>query len=111
MTESPSTPNTAASASPACCATSDCTPDNAQDMRAALHRVADRVSEALQDLPHSGIDMATQARQKVVQQTHHVSEVAQHYIQDKPFKSLMMAAGTGAAVALALDLWLRARKH
>lgn len=103
MTESPSTPNTAASASPACCTTSACTPDNAQDMRAALHRVADRVSEALQDLPHTGIDMATQAR--------HISEVAQHYIQDKPFKSVMMAAGTGAAVALALDLWLRARKH
>lgn len=111
MTESPSAPNTAASATPACCATSACPPDNTQDMRAALHRVADRVNEALQDLPHTGIDMATQARQKVAQQTNHVSEVAQHYIQDKPFKSVMMAAGTGAAVALALDLWLRARKH
>jgi ElaB/YqjD/DUF883 family membrane-anchored ribosome-binding protein len=111
MTELLSPPNTAASANPACCVPSASTADNTQDMRAALHRVADRVSEALQDLPHASIDMATQARQKVAQQTHHVSEVAQHYIQDKPFKSVMMAAGTGAAVALALDFWLRARQN
>jgi len=110
MTELLTAKDTADRTTPASCATS-CASNNAQDIKATLNKMVDRVSDALQDLPHTGTDMATQARQKLSQQTHHVSEVAQHYIQDKPFKSVMLAAGTGAAVALAMDWWLRARKH
>lgn len=85
--------------------------DALRDARPALHRMADRVSDSMHDMAIHGKDAVHDAEQLLEKQTRHVRVTAEHYIQHAPFKSVLMAAGTGALTALVASWVMRANKH
>eukprot|EP01030_Chromulinospumella_sphaerica_P006242 gene6242-6102_t len=80
--------------------------DVIDEARPVLHRIADRVSDTAQELAQKGKDAAHEAQEQLEIGAQRVRENAEHYVQNAPLKSLLLAAGTGAAVALALLLKL-----
>lgn len=77
----------------------------------ALKRMADRVSDSMYDMAMQGKDAAQEAEHLLEKQTRHLRVTAEHYIQDAPFKSILIAAGTGAATALVASWLIRSHKH
>ena len=46
------------------------------------------------------MDMATQAKDRAKESLSHYSEATSRYVAEKPVQSILIAAATGAAVAL-----------
>ena len=79
--------------------------------RPVLSHMADRVSDSLQDLAERGKETAIEAEHRLEKEARHAKRSAERYIQHAPFQSVMVAAGTGAAVALAVSWLMHLRKH
>ncbi|WP_090142468.1 YqjD family protein [Limnohabitans sp. DM1] len=84
--------------------------DVIDEARPVLHRIADRVSDTAQELAQKGKDAAHEAQEQLEIGAHRVRENAEHYVQNAPLKSLLIAAGTGAAVALAVSWYMNSNK-
>jgi ElaB/YqjD/DUF883 family membrane-anchored ribosome-binding protein len=67
----------------------------------ALSRMTHRVKDELHDLSESGKEALSDAKHKLEKEAHHVRLTTEHII----------AAGTGAAVALAASWLLRSRSQ
>ncbi len=82
-----------------------------QDARPAFNRMADRVTESMHELASEGRDAAYEAERQLEGKVRHIRVSAEHYIQHAPFKSILIAAGTGAVTALAVSWLMRSRSH
>ncbi len=85
--------------------------DVLNEARPALSRVADRVNDSVHDLLKQGKDAVYKTEQQLENEVRHLRVTAEHYIQHAPIKSILIAAGTGAATALVAAWLLRSRNH
>jgi ElaB/YqjD/DUF883 family membrane-anchored ribosome-binding protein len=76
-----------------------------------VERLAHRLCDHLSDMAHHSRDAVTDAQKLLAQKTHQVSSSAEHYIHCAPFKSVLIAAGVGAAAATLVNWLLRSRNH
>lgn len=72
-----------------------------------VERAADRASE----MAHQSLQAVRDRTQHLSESAHQVAEDARHYVQDRPVKSLMMAALCGAAVAGLLSYLLGSQRQ
>ncbi|PUE11540.1 hypothetical protein B9Z51_04440 [Limnohabitans sp. T6-5] len=85
--------------------------DVLDEARPVLHRIADRVTDSAQELVKKSKDAAYEAQEKIESGVQNVRDNAEHYIHDAPLKSILIAAGTGAAMALALSWFMSSNKR
>ena len=78
-------------------------------VRPAVTDMADRVHDRLHDLAQNAKETAIQAERQLEKEARHAKNVAEQAIAHAPFQSVLIAAGTGAAVALAVSWWLQHR--
>jgi ElaB/YqjD/DUF883 family membrane-anchored ribosome-binding protein len=76
-----------------------------------LDRMADRVNDGMHDMAKQGKDAAYAAEHRLEREARHMRTNAQHYIQHEPMKSVLIAAGTGAATALLVSWIMRSRQY
>ena len=57
------------------------------------------------------IDAAVEAEKLLEQKTRKIAATAEHQIHCAPFKSILIAAGAGAAVATLVSWLIRSRTH
>ena len=87
----------------------DTVSDVLTEVRPLLNRIADQVTDSVHELAKQGKDAACAAEDSLEENARHVRVTAEHYIQHAPFKSILIAAGTGAATALAVSWFMRSR--
>jgi len=75
----------------------------------ALNRMTQRMKDELLSLSELGKDAMSDAKHKLEKEAHHVRVTTEHIIQHDPIRSVLIAAGTGAAVALAASWLMRSR--
>jgi ElaB/YqjD/DUF883 family membrane-anchored ribosome-binding protein len=81
------------------------------DTKPAFERLVDRLSDSISDLAHHSRDAAVEAEKLLEQKTRKIAATAEHQIHCAPFKSILIAAGTGAAVATLVSWLVRSRPH
>jgi ElaB/YqjD/DUF883 family membrane-anchored ribosome-binding protein len=74
-----------------------------------LHRVSERLADSINVLANKGKDAASDMQHRFEKEAKKASATAEHYIQDEPFKSVMIAAGVGAAAAALVSMWIGSR--
>lgn len=85
--------------------------DALNEVRPVLNRMTDRAQNSMHELAAKGKDAALSAEHLLEKEARHVHRAAEHYIQDAPLKSVLIAAGTGAATALLAAWFLRSHKN
>ena len=75
----------------------------------ALQRMTHRVKDEFHDLSESGQEALSDAKHMLEKEAHHVRVTTEHIIQHDPIRSVLIAAGTGAAIALAASWFMRSR--
>lgn len=78
-----------------------------QRVPASLGNVAAKV----EDLKQTGLEKARMAREQVSEKLHDANDRTVGYIKDEPYKAMLLAAGTGAVVALLLNYLSRSRSE
>jgi ElaB/YqjD/DUF883 family membrane-anchored ribosome-binding protein len=81
------------------------------EARPVLHRLADRVTDSAQELANKGKEAAQEAKEQLESGVQHVRESTENYIHDSPLRSILIAAGTGAAMAMAVTWFLNSNKR
>lgn len=76
-----------------------------QRVPASLGSVAAKV----EDLKQTSLEKARLAKEQVSERLHDASDRTVGYIKDEPYKAMLIAAGTGAVVALLLNYLSRSR--
>ena len=76
-----------------------------------LHRVSERLADSINDLANKSKDAASDVQHRLEKEAKKVSATAEHYIQDEPFKSVLIAAGVGATAAALLSWWMGSRSR
>ena len=84
--------------------------DAAHSAQPAFERLVDRLSDNISDMAHHSRDAAVETKKLLDQKTHQASASAEHYIHCAPFKSVLIAAGVGAAAATLVN-WLVRSRH
>lgn len=79
------------------------------DAQPVINRMSHLVKEELQGLNASGKDALSDAKHRLEKETQHVRASTEHIIQHDPIRSVLIAAGTGAAAALMVSWLLRSR--
>jgi ElaB/YqjD/DUF883 family membrane-anchored ribosome-binding protein len=77
----------------------------------ALNRMTHRLKDELHGLSESGKEALSDAQHKLEKEAHHVRLTTENIIQHDPIRSVLIAAGTGAAVALAESWLMRSRSQ
>jgi ElaB/YqjD/DUF883 family membrane-anchored ribosome-binding protein len=85
--------------------------DALNDARPAVDRIADRISDQLNELSQQSRDAASQAQHAVEKRALHAQRAAERLIHQAPIRSVLIAAGTGAATALAVSWLMHLRKN
>ena len=85
--------------------------DAAHDAKPVFERMADRLSDSISDMAHHSRDAAVDAKKLLEHKTQKVTSTAEHYIHCAPFKSVLIAAGVGAAAATLVSWLMRSRPH
>jgi len=81
------------------------------EARPTLARMVHQVGGNMHDMALQGKDAALHAEHQLEKEAHRARVTAEHDIQNAPFKSVLIAAGTGAATALAVSWLMHLRKH
>lgn len=81
------------------------------EARPAVSRMSHRLQDELQSLSESGKDAYADAKHKLEKEAHHVRVTTEHYIQQAPIGSVLVAAGAGAVAALGVCWLMRSRQH
>lgn len=85
--------------------------DLVDEARPALDRMSHRVKDEWHDLTESGKEALTDAKHKLETEAKHVRLTTEHMIHHDPIRSVLIAAGTGAAIALAASWFIRSRSQ
>lgn len=83
----------------------------AHESKPAFERLADRLSDSISDMALHSRDAAVEAEKLLEQKTRKIAATAEHQIHCAPFKSILIAAGAGAAVATLVSWLIRSRPH
>ena len=85
--------------------------DAAHETKPAFERLADRLTESITEMTQHSRDAAVEAEKLLEQKTRKIAATAEHQIHSAPFKSILIAAGAGAAVATLVSWLIRSRSH
>ncbi len=85
--------------------------DALHEARPAVDRIADRISAQLNELSQQNRDAASQTQHAVEKRALHAQRAAERLIHQAPIRSVLIAAGTGAATALAVSWLMHLRKN
>lgn len=77
-----------------------------EDLRNTVPGAVSRAAAQVDELAHRSIERARVASAQVRDQLHHASDRTVSYIKDEPVKAVLIAAATGAAVAMLMS-WMR----
>lgn len=77
----------------------------------AINRMGQCMKDELHQFGESGREAVSGVKQKLDREVQHVRVTAEHHIQQQPLSSVVIAAGAGAAVALAVSWLMRSRPH
>ena len=80
--------------------------DVLQEARPAMDRVSHRVKDEWQQMGKSGQDAASDVKHTIEKEARHMRAATENFIHHQPLNAVLLAAGTGAAVALAVS-WLK----
>ena len=69
-------------------------------LRGNVQPAVDKLTRKAEHYVNQGLDMATQAKDRAKESMSHYSEATSRYVAEKPVQSILIAAATGAAVAL-----------
>lgn len=81
-----------------------------EDLRQTVPGAVGRAAAQVDDLAHRSIERARAASAQVRDQMHRAGDRTVNYIKDEPVKAVLIAAATGAAVALLMS-WMRGSDH
>jgi ElaB/YqjD/DUF883 family membrane-anchored ribosome-binding protein len=81
------------------------------EARPVMGRIADRVTDQLNELSQQGRDAALDAEHALHKRSLHAKHAAEQLIVHAPIRSVLIAAGTGAATALAVSWLMHLRKN
>lgn len=76
-----------------------------------LHRVSERLADSINNLASKSKDAASDVQHRLEKEAQKMSATAEHYIQNDPFKSVLIAAGVGATAGALLSWWLGSRSR
>ena len=79
--------------------------------RPALNHMADSLNDKYQSMAQRGKDVAFDTEMRMEKQARNAQHSTEHYIQHSPFQSVLIAAGTGATMAMAVSWLMYLRKH
>jgi ElaB/YqjD/DUF883 family membrane-anchored ribosome-binding protein len=85
--------------------------DMLNEARPAFQRMAEQAQCTMHDMAIQSQDEALDAKHQLEKGVRHVRVTAEHYIQHAPIRSVLIAAGTGAATALAAFWLMRSNKR
>ncbi len=71
-----------------------------RDLRSSIESAIDLFAAKNQKLARQGIDMAVDAKERAQKQFNRAAGATTHYVSEQPLRSVLIAAGVGAAVAL-----------
>lgn len=76
-----------------------------------LHRVSERLADSINELSNQTKGAAADLQHRLEKEAQKASTAAAHYIQEAPFKSMLIAAGAGATVAALMGWWMASRSR
>ena len=76
-----------------------------------LHRVSERLADSINALASQSKHAASDLQHRLEKQTEQARTAAAHYIQEAPFKSVLIAAGVGATASAVMGWWLGSRSR
>lgn len=79
------------------------------ELRSAAPTAFSRAAAQVEELTRRSVDRARDAGQQVKEQVTRAQDVSVGYIRDEPVKSVLIAAATGAAVAILVGWLARSR--
>lgn len=85
--------------------------DALNEARPVMGRMADRVADQFNELTQQGRDAALDAEHALHKRALHAKHAAEQLIHHAPIRSVLIAAGTGAATALAVSWLMHLRKN
>ena len=71
-----------------------------RDLRSSIESALDIFAAKNQKLARQGIDMAAEAKERAQKQLSRAAGATTQYVSEQPLRSVLIAAGVGAAVAL-----------
>ncbi len=89
---------------------SDAVKETFHDAYPAFDRMADSVDNSVQELSQYGKETAREIEHRLEKEVRHARMLAERHIQNAPIRSVLVAAGTGAAAALAVSWLMHLRK-
>lgn len=81
------------------------------EAKPVLSRMANRINESMHDLASQGKEDACEAAERLEGSARQFRFTVEEYIKHSPFKSVLIAAGTGAATAIAFSWYMNSRKN
>jgi ElaB/YqjD/DUF883 family membrane-anchored ribosome-binding protein len=82
-----------------------------KDLHDQATPLLNRAAEQASALAHRSLESAREGTQKIRSQVQHASESTAGYIKEEPFKAVLIAAATGAALMALISLVSRSRHH
>ena len=74
--------------------------DKVRTLRENIDPMVDKLTAQAQKMARQSLDMAAQARDRAQQSMNRATDATSRYVSDQPLRSIMIAAGVGAVVAL-----------
>lgn len=74
--------------------------DKVRTLRENIDPMVDKLTAQAQKLARQSLDMAAQARDRAQQSMTRATDATSRYVSDQPLRSILIAAGVGAVVAL-----------
>ncbi len=71
-----------------------------RELRGDVDPLVDMLASKAQKLARQSLDMAAEAKDKAQQSLSRYASATTHYVAEQPLRSVLIAAGVGAAVAL-----------
>jgi ElaB/YqjD/DUF883 family membrane-anchored ribosome-binding protein len=81
-----------------------------EDLRNTVPGAVSRAAAQVDELAHKSIERARAASAQVREQMHVAGDRTVNYIRDEPVKAVLIAAATGAVVAMLMS-WMRGSDH
>ena len=85
--------------------------DSVQDLRQQAEPLLQRVSEQTSAMAQRGMNSVRDTGQQIRDRAHQATDNTANYIKDEPFKSILIAAATGAALMALVSLLSRSRSE
>jgi ElaB/YqjD/DUF883 family membrane-anchored ribosome-binding protein len=85
--------------------------DKVRTIRENIDPVVDMLTAKAQKMARQSLDMAAQARDRAQQSLTRATDVTTRYVSEQPLRSVLIAAGVGAMVALLISATRNRNQH